>query len=88
MSVVLFRYYAVVHPMRAQYLCTTSQAKNVTMLVWVMSALLAVPTGIVRVNLPVGERVPSFWCVPDWDQPWLFRTHEIYLMVVILVIPG
>ena len=53
-----------------------------------MSALLAVPTGIVRVNLPVGERFPSFWCIPDWDQPWLFRTHEIYLMVVILVIPG
>ena len=88
LNVFLSRYYAVVHPMRAQYLCTTSQAKKVTMLVWVMSALLAVPTGIVRVNLPVGERFPSFWCIPDWDQPWLFRTHEIYLMVVILVIPG
>jgi hypothetical protein len=37
--------------MRAQYLCTTSQAKKVTLLVWVMSALLAVPTGFVRVRV-------------------------------------
>ena len=37
--------------MKAQYLCTTSQAKKVTLLVWVMSALLAVPTAVVRVRI-------------------------------------
>ena len=36
--------------MRAQYLCTTSQAKKVTCLVWVLAALLALPTGMVRVS--------------------------------------
>ena len=46
-----FRYYAVVHPMRAQYMCTTSQAKKVSILVWIMSAMLAVPTAIVRVSI-------------------------------------
>ena len=43
---------------------------------------------MVQVLLPVGERFPAFWCVPAWDQVWLFRSHEIYLLVVILVIPG
>ena len=87
-TVVLFRYYAVVHPMRAQYLCTTSQAKKVTIMVWIMSAMLAVPTAIVRVNLSVGVRVPAHWCVLDWDRPWLFRIHELYVMVAILIVPG
>ena len=43
-----FRYYAVVHPMKAQYLCTTSQAKKVTILVWLLALVLAIPTAIVR----------------------------------------
>ena len=47
------RYYAVVHPMKAQYLCTTSQAKKVTVLVWLLAALLATPTAVVRVNFIV-----------------------------------
>ena len=55
---ILFRYYAVVHPMRAQYLCTTSQAKKVTCLVWVVAAILAVPTGITRVS--IGTEVKIF----------------------------
>ena len=55
---ILFRYYAVVHPMRAQYLCTTSQAKKVTCLVWVVAAILAVPTGITRVS--IGSDVKIF----------------------------
>ena len=34
--------------MKAQYLCTTSQAKKVTILVWLLALLLAIPTAIVR----------------------------------------
>ena len=44
------RYYAVVHPMKAQYLCTTSQAKKVTILVWLMAVILSLPTAIVYVS--------------------------------------
>ena len=47
-AVFPLRYYAVVHPMKAQYLCTTSQAKKVTILVWLLALLLAIPTAIVR----------------------------------------
>ena len=45
------RYYAVVHPMKAQYLCTTSQAKKVTILVWLLAVILSLPTAIVYVSI-------------------------------------
>ena len=47
------RYYAVVHPMKAQYLCTTSQAKKVTILVWLLAVILSLPTAIVYVSIMV-----------------------------------
>ena len=81
------RYYAVVHPMRAQYLCTTSQAKKVTVLVWLLASCLALPTAVARVHLPVQDG-SKFYCIPDWDRPWLFKSHEIYLLVTVLVVPG
>ena len=81
------RYYAVVHPMRAQYLCTTSQAKKVTVLVWLLASLLALPTAVVRVHLPVHDG-SKYYCIPDWDRPWLFKSHEIYLLVTVLLVPG
>ena len=45
------RYYAVVHPMKAQYLCTTSQAKKVTILVWLLAVILSLPTAFVYVSI-------------------------------------
>ena len=36
--------------MKAQYNCTTSKAKKVTAVVWLLAALLATPTAIVRVT--------------------------------------
>ena len=39
-----WRYYAIVHPMRAQYLCTLSQARKVITATWITSFALATPT--------------------------------------------
>ena len=36
--------------MKAQYLCTTSQAKKVTILVWLLAVILSLPTAIVYVS--------------------------------------
>ena len=36
--------------MKAQYNCTTSKAKKVTGVVWLLAAFLATPTAIVRVT--------------------------------------
>ena len=55
--------------MKAQYLCTTSQAKKVTVLVWLLASLLALPTAVARVHLPVQDG-SKFYCILDWDRPW------------------
>jgi 7 transmembrane receptor (rhodopsin family) len=44
------RYYAIVHPMKAQYLCTVSQAKKVISATWVLSFILAMPTLWIQVR--------------------------------------
>lgn len=38
-----YRYYAIVHPIRAQYVCTISQARRIIIATWIAAFLLAVP---------------------------------------------
>lgn len=45
------RYYAIVHPIRAQYLCTLSQARKVIVGIWVASFVLATPTVLIQVYI-------------------------------------
>ncbi|XP_046653001.1 cholecystokinin receptor type A-like isoform X1 [Daphnia pulicaria] len=81
------RYYAIVHPMRAQYLCTLSQARKVITATWITSFTLATPTLWIQVHLPVGVRKPAFWCVRDWDSPISWQIYELYMFVLVLVLP-
>ncbi|XP_045027343.1 pyroglutamylated RF-amide peptide receptor isoform X2 [Daphnia magna] len=81
------RYYAIVHPMRAQYLCTLSQARKVITATWITSFVLATPTLWIQVHLPVGVRKPAFWCVRDWDSPISWQIYELYMLVLVLVLP-
>ena len=37
------RYYAILHPMRAKYICTRSRAKRVILIIWMLSFILAIP---------------------------------------------
>lgn len=99
------RYYAIVHPMRAKYMCTLSQARKVITGIWVSSFLLASPTvwiqvrieahpscnrelnGNMQIHLPVGERVPAYWCVRDWDNPLNWQVYELYMLTLVLIVP-
>nr|CAD7443055.1 unnamed protein product [Timema bartmani] len=53
-------YYAIVHPMKAKYICTISQARRIILCTWAASFLLAVPilfaqeTSSHRINLETG----------------------------------
>lgn len=35
----------------------------------------------------MGERVPAYWCVRDWENPIHWQIYEIYMLVLVLVIP-
>ncbi|XP_053599069.1 QRFP-like peptide receptor [Microplitis demolitor] len=81
------RYYAIVHPMRAQYTCTISQARRIVIATWTASFFLAIPIIFTQIHKPVGERIPSFWCVRDSDSQLLWRLHELYMLLLVLVVP-
>lgn len=87
MTISLERYYAIVHPMKAKYICTISQTKRIIALVWILSFLLAIPTLIAQIQLPVGQNNQFYWCVRDWNNIIIWRFHEIYMLIVILVGP-
>ncbi|XP_065165380.1 QRFP-like peptide receptor [Atheta coriaria] len=81
------RYYAIVHPMKARYICTISQAQRVILITWCLSILLATPILHVQIMQQVGEEHQDFyWCIRDWDSPY-WRWHEIYMLLLVLIIP-
>ncbi|XP_049834748.1 QRFP-like peptide receptor isoform X2 [Schistocerca gregaria] len=81
------RYYAIVHPMRAKYTCTIRQARRVILIIWTASLLLAVPIIFVQGHKEVGTHVRAYWCIRDWEIPLWWRLHEVYMLLLILVIP-
>ncbi|XP_047481633.1 gastrin/cholecystokinin type B receptor-like [Penaeus chinensis] len=81
------RYYAILFPFQSKYILTIRQAKRMTGLVWFLSVILSVPILFAQVHTQVGERVVSYWCHRDWDNVFLWRTYELYMLLVVLVIP-
>ncbi|XP_012270260.1 QRFP-like peptide receptor [Orussus abietinus] len=81
------RYYAIVHPMRAQYTCTISQARRIVTMTWVLSFLLAIPIVFTQTHKEVGQRYLAYWCVRDSDSETLWRLHEVYMLLLVLVVP-
>ncbi|RZC36908.1 pyroglutamylated RFamide peptide receptor-like, partial [Asbolus verrucosus] len=82
------RYYAIVHPMRAKYICTIKQAKRIILILWILSFLFGIPTLFAQGHLPVKDNGKEFFhCRKDWHASLLWRFHEVYMFVVILIIP-
>ncbi|KAI4497972.1 hypothetical protein M0802_006796, partial [Mischocyttarus mexicanus] len=81
------RYYAIVHPMRAQYMCTISQARKIVIITWAASFLLGVPMVFTQRHKEVGQRVIAYWCVRDPDAAFLWKAHEVYMLLLVLVLP-
>ncbi|KAG8234401.1 hypothetical protein J437_LFUL014659, partial [Ladona fulva] len=86
-AISLERYYAIVHPMKAKYTCTVGQATKIVVCTWAASFLLAVPILFAQVHMGVGVRYRAFWCVRDWDNVELWQFHELYMLLLILVLP-
>ncbi|XP_068227618.1 pyroglutamylated RF-amide peptide receptor-like isoform X3 [Palaemon carinicauda] len=81
------RYYAILFPFRSKYILTIHQAQRMTGLVWVLSLLLSIPILFAQVHSRVGVRVQTYWCHRDWDNVFLWRCYETYMLVIVLVIP-
>nr|XP_012223247.1 PREDICTED: pyroglutamylated RFamide peptide receptor-like isoform X3 [Linepithema humile]XP_012223248.1 PREDICTED: pyroglutamylated RFamide peptide receptor-like isoform X3 [Linepithema humile] len=81
------RYYAIVHPMRAQYTCTISQARKIVIITWIAAFLLGIPMVFTQTHKKVGLRLIAYWCVRDSQAGLLWRAHEVYMLVLVLVLP-
>jgi hypothetical protein len=44
------RYFAIIHPLRAKYICTKRRARNIIIIIWALSFLAAVPVLFGKVN--------------------------------------
>ncbi|XP_022243714.1 pyroglutamylated RFamide peptide receptor-like, partial [Limulus polyphemus] len=82
------RYYAIIHPVRSRYMCTTSQARRIIITIWILSLVFAVPIIFVQIHLEVGVRIQAYWCVRDWQSPILWQSYEVYMLILILVVPS
>ncbi|KAG8159057.1 hypothetical protein JTE90_007567, partial [Oedothorax gibbosus] len=40
------------------------------------------------IHLEVGERYRAYWCVRNWHQPWVWRAYEVYMLLLLLVVPS
>ncbi|KAL1128998.1 hypothetical protein AAG570_013530 [Ranatra chinensis] len=74
--------------MKAKYVCTISQARRIIIATWIASFLLAVPILFVQVQMRVGERVKAYWCVRDWNSKPGWLCHELYMLLLVLVVPA
>ena len=51
------RYYAILHPMRAKFICTVNRARRVILLVWLLSFILAIPIIFGQVGVKQNDEI-------------------------------
>ncbi|XP_052256364.1 LOW QUALITY PROTEIN: pyroglutamylated RF-amide peptide receptor-like [Dreissena polymorpha] len=83
----LERYYAIVHPMKAKYVCTKGRARRCICALWFASFILGVPILIGRIQIQVGRHGQAYWCVKWFSTPFLRILYEGYMFGLILVLP-
>ncbi|CAB4064917.1 unnamed protein product [Lepeophtheirus salmonis] len=84
----LERCYAIVYPLKAKSICTVSKAQRVVF--WSVGICLFpryLPFCLFR-HKEVGLVQKVFWCVRDDESPLFWQIHEIYSLLVLLVLPG
>ncbi|CAJ0607331.1 unnamed protein product [Cylicocyclus nassatus] len=97
MTMISFeRYLAIAYPMRNMWLSSIGRAKKVILLIWLASAILAIPTAIridYETNISLsGQRV--HWCrrrFPNgflgYSRIKLNRIYAVYQMLLLIVFP-
>lgn len=82
------RYYAIMYPVECRYICTMSQTKRIIILTWIASIILAMPILWIQILMEVGDNDhKGFWCVRDWSNSLNWQIYELYMIIIILLIP-
>lgn len=87
-AISIERYYAIIYPVECRYICTISQTKRIIVVTWIGSILLAMPVLWIQILLEVGdEKHRGHWCVRDWSNVLGWKSYEIYMLTIILIVP-
>ncbi|ESO10327.1 hypothetical protein HELRODRAFT_120046, partial [Helobdella robusta] len=87
-TISIERYYAILRPMQSRFNCTHHRAKKMVCFVWLLSTILATPILYGQQSLrAVGEDGDLFWCVKMWPSKAVERFFEIWMLVLVLIIP-
>ncbi|XP_070196502.1 galanin receptor 2a-like [Littorina saxatilis] len=78
---------AILFPLRAKYLCTRGHAHMVIAIIWVLSFALASPVLVGQKHKEVGEVRKAFWCVREWVRPSVGLAFDIYMLVLLFLLP-
>ncbi|XP_002735540.3 growth hormone secretagogue receptor type 1-like [Saccoglossus kowalevskii] len=83
-SVAIERYYAICHPLKAQYKCTTGKTIKICLLIWIIASLSTVPNIISTVHEAVIDGNGN--TVYECRTYTLSIASEIYMMIIIPVL--
>ncbi|KAK6179239.1 hypothetical protein SNE40_011645 [Patella caerulea] len=81
------RWVAILYPLKAKYLCTYSHARLVLFIVWAFSFITAIPVLIGQKHVLVGVKIKAYWCVKNWPSSKIEIVFEVYMLVLMFVIP-
>ncbi|CAJ0963307.1 unnamed protein product, partial [Mesorhabditis belari] len=95
MTMISFeRFLAIAYPMRNMWLSSIGRAKKVILLIWLLSAILAIPTAI-RIDYQnqggkvhwCARRFPANFTLFGHDRLELNKYYAIYQMLLLIVFP-
>ncbi|XP_033736773.1 allatostatin-A receptor-like [Pecten maximus] len=81
------RFMAILFPLRARYLCTMRHARIVILCIWFQALVMAIPVLFGQKHIMVGSTRKAYWCRIDFVEPEHHQTYELYMLVIIFVIP-
>lgn len=81
------RFMAILFPLRARYLCTMRHARIVILCIWLQALVMAIPVVFGQKHTMVGTTRKAFWCRLDFAVPLHHQAYELYMLVIIFVIP-
>ncbi|XP_041360093.1 QRFP-like peptide receptor [Gigantopelta aegis] len=82
------RFVAIRYPLKAKSLCTMRHAQIVVVCVWLQAFIMALPIIFGRNHKQVGVVRVAYWCQKEWSRQMYSILYEMYMLIVMLVIPG
>ncbi|XP_025111286.1 G-protein coupled receptor 54-like [Pomacea canaliculata] len=83
----LERYYAIMYPMKARYMCTVKLARRSVIGIWILSLVMALPIIVGQGHFLVGGSRKGYWCMERWPDLVYQQLYQLYMLLIVYVLP-